>query len=346
MRFRLQHSLAAAALLLAGLTIWLASAPDGASAEEKKAHKFDKYTQKIPDSDVSFDMMPIPAGTFTMGSPESEQGRNADEGPQHPVEIKAFWMGKCEVTWDEYDIYRKEKGLEHNEDFDKIRKKDPDAVTGPTPPYVDATYGHGRAGFPALCMTQFAAMEYCRWLSAKTGKLYRLPTEAEWEYAARAATKTAYFFGDDEKKLDDYAWYDDNAKDHTHPVGTKKANPWGLHDMYGNVMEWCVDHYTKDFYAKSPADKLTLCPVNMPTEYRFSHVARGGSWLEKANECRSAARKGSDKTWIKDDPQKPQSIWWLTNSDFVGFRVVRPVEEYPALKGLKSKITRQSKNGP
>jgi formylglycine-generating enzyme required for sulfatase activity len=176
--------------------------------------------------------------------------------------------------------------------------------------------------------------------------VYRLPTEAEWEYAARAGTKTAYFFGDDAKKLGDYAWYADNAKDHTHPVGTKKANPWGLYDMYGNVMEWCLDQYSKDFYSKSPADKLTLCPVNMPTEYRFSHVARGGSWLEKANECRSASRKGSEKSWIQDDPQKPQSIWWLTNSDFVGFRVVRPVEEYPALKGLKSKVTRQSRDFP
>ena len=189
-------------------------------------------------------------------------------------------------------------------------------------------------------------MEYCRWLSSRTGKAYRLPTEAEWEYAARAGTKTAYHFGDDESKLGDYAWFDGNNMDHTHPVGTKKANPWGLHDMYGNVMEWCVDHYTKDFYAKSPADKLTLCPVNLPTEYRFSHVARGGSWLEKAKDCRSASRKGSDKTWIKDDPQKPQSIWWLTNSDFVGFRVVRAVEEYPELKGIKSKVTRQSRNGP
>ncbi len=346
MRFRLQHSVAAGAILLAGLTSWLASQPTDVTAEEKKADKFEKYTEKIADSDVTFDMVPIPAGTFTMGSPESEKGRGKDEGPQHPVELKAFWMAKCPVTWDEYDIYRKEKGLKHNEDFDKIRKKDPDAITGPTPPYVDATYGHGREHFPALCMTHHAAMEYCRWLSVKTGKAYRLPTEAEWEYAARAGTKTAYFFGDDEKKLEDYAWFDDNSKDHTHPVGTKKPNPWGLYDMYGNVMQWCLDTYSKDFYAKAPVDKATLCPVNMPTEYRFSNVARGGSWLDKAVDCRSAARKGSDKTWIKQDPQKPQSIWWLTESDFVGFRVVRAIEEYPELKGIKSKVTRQSRNSP
>jgi formylglycine-generating enzyme required for sulfatase activity len=346
MRFRLQHSLAVGAVLLAALAAWLASAPADAPAEEKKVVKHEKYTEKIPDTDVSFDMVPIPGGTFVMGSPKDEKGRADDEGPQHPVEIKPFWMGKCEVTWDEYDIYRKEKGLAVNDDFDKIRKKDPDAITGPTKPYVDAYYGHGKQGYPALCMTHHAAMEYCRWLSSRTGKAYRLPTEAEWEYAARAGTKTAYFFGDDEKKLRDYAWYDDNAEDHTHPVGKKKPNPWGLYDMYGNVMEWCLDHYQKDFYAKFSLDKPTLCPVNMPTEYRFAHVARGGSWLEKANECRSASRKASDPSWIKDDPQKPQSIWWLTQSDFVGFRVVRAVEEYPQLKGIKSKVTRQSKDFP
>jgi formylglycine-generating enzyme required for sulfatase activity len=345
MRTRLQLSVAAFALLLAALTTWLASAPEEAAAEDKPSAKHEKYTEKIND-DVSFDMVPIPGGTFVMGSPKDEKGRKDDEGPQHLVEIRPFWMGKCEVTWDEFDVYRKEKGLDNTEQFEKIKAKDPDAITGPTPPYVDPTYGHGKKGHPALCMTHHCAMEYCRWLSAKTGNVYRLPTECEWEYAARAGTKTAYFFGDDPKELDKYAWFDGNAEDHTHPVGTKKPNPWGLYDMYGNVMEWTVDHYKADFYAKFSLDKATLCPVNLPTEYRFPHVARGGSWLEKADECRSASRKGSEKNWIKDDPQKPQSIWWLTNSDFVGFRVVRAVEEYEGLKGLKSKVTRKSKDFP
>jgi formylglycine-generating enzyme required for sulfatase activity len=209
---------------------------------------------------------------------------------------------------------------------------------------VDETYGHGRLGFPAICMTQHAAMEYCSWLSKKTGKAYRLPTEAEWEYACRAGSKTAYSFGDDPKTLGDYAWFEGNSDEHTHKVATKKPNPWGLYDMHGNVMEWCIDHYGKDSYAKFPADKATLGPVLLPTDKRFSHVARGGSWTDPAGLLRSAARRGSDKTWIKKDPQRPQSIWWLTEMDVVGFRVVRAVEEQANLKGIRSKVVRKSPN--
>ncbi len=212
---------------------------------------------------------------------------------------------------------------------------------------MDKYYGHGVEGHPAMCMTHHCAMEYCRWLSQRTGKLYRLPTEAEWEWAARAGTSTAYFFGDDAKDLKDYAWFVKNSAPtpnddpQTHKVGTRKANPWGLHDMYGNVQEWCLDHYEKD-YSRWPKDKLSLAPVVVPTDKRFSHVARGGSWSDQAERCRSAARRGSDKTWIKDDPQRPQSIWWLTRFDTIGFRVIRPVEEQENLKGLRSKVTRES----
>jgi formylglycine-generating enzyme required for sulfatase activity len=349
MRFVIQHPLRCGSLLL-GAVVVAASSLTGPVAGEVGANvpkpdpaKFKPYSEPIPGSDVKFDMVPIPGGEFLMGSPASEAGRATDEGPQHPVLIRPFWMGKCEVTWEEYDIYRKEAGVEEPELNEKRLKADADAVTGPTPPYADETFGHGREGRPVLCITHHAAMEYCYWLSKKTAKLYRLPTEAEWEHACRAGTKTAYFFGDDPKQLGDYAWFAGNSEDTTHPVGQKKPNPWGLHDMLGGIAEWCLDHYQADFYAKFPTDKLTPWPVLLPTADRFPHVARGGSWADDAAKCRCAARRGSDKSWIKRDPQRPQSIWWLTDAEIVGFRIVRPVEEADNLKRLRSKVTRESK---
>ncbi len=302
---------------------------------EKATHK--NYAEKILDSDVSFEMIAIPGGTFTMGSPDNEPGRNSDEGPQHEVKVRPFWMGKCEVTWDELDIWWKSE--------DKAKKDESDATTRPTPPYVDETYGHEREKHPALCMTHHAAMKYCEWLSKKTGKIYRLPTEAEWEYACRAGTTTAYSFGADATHIDDYAWYKKNSPDErrrkgtTHEVGTKKPNAFGLHDMHGNVMEWCLDHYQKDSYTIFAKDKLSLWPVLVPTDKRFPHVARGGNWSDDPAQLRCAARRASEESWMKDDPNVPKSIWWLTKFDIIGLRVVRPVDEQDNLKGVKSKVT-------
>jgi formylglycine-generating enzyme required for sulfatase activity len=349
MRRTLQKSLGLGAIFLPLAALALPEAPPAgaAGAPVKVVESIDrighaKYSETIPGSKVSFDLVPIPGGTYWRGSPPSEKGRTADEGPQHRVTVRPFWMGKCEVTWDEFDLYwRARPGRPH--DKDPENPLGADAITRPTPPYADETWDMGREGQPVICITHHAAMQYCRWLSLKTGKAYRLPTEAEWEWAARAGTDTPYFFGDDPKKLGEYAWYADNSDDKTHKVGLKKANPWGLHDIYGNVSEWCVDHYNKETYATLPRDKPSLGPVVLPTDLRFSHVARGGSWLEEANRCRSAARRGSDKTWIRLDPQRPQSIWWLTSAEFIGFRVVRAVEEQDNLKGLRSKVTRASR---
>jgi formylglycine-generating enzyme required for sulfatase activity len=301
------------------------------------------YTETIPGTKVTFEMVPIPGGKFLMGSPEGEKGRGADEGPQHLVEIDPFWMGKCEVTWDEFDVFLRQTSSEGHRETVQERQNDLDAITGPSLPYVDPDYGHGHVSHPAICMTQHCAMEYCRWLSRRTGKAYRLPTEAEWEHAARAGTETVYSFGNNPELLGEYAWFEGNSEETSHKVGTKKPNPWGLHDMYGNVSEWCLDHYEKDHYATFPADKAALNPVLVPTEKRFSHVVRGGSWADPAVACRSATRRGSDKTWMRLDPCRPQSIWWLAVMDMVGFRVVRAVEEQPALKGIRSKVTPASK---
>lgn len=310
---------------------------------DPSAHK--TYTETIERDGVkaSFEMIAIPGGTYLLGSPPSEKGRKDNEGPQHPVQIKPFWIGKCEVTWGEYDLFWEKKPDEKKPmtDADKLA----DAITRPSKAnHHDIDWGYGRGkNQPVIAIHHHGAMEHCRWLSAKTGKLYRLPTEAEWEWACRAGTTSAFSFGDDAAKLGEHAWIESNANDMPHPVGMKKPNAWGLHDMHGNVAEWCIDEHDPKFYAKSPLDKVTLLPVKLPGNKRFGHVVRGGSWIEMPERCRSAARDFSVIAWQKKDPQIPQSIWW-NNADWVGFRVVRPVEEYETLKGLKSKITKESPN--
>ena len=312
------------------------------------AAEMKSYMETIPGTDVKFEMIPISEGTFTMGSPASDANRQSDEGPQHEVTIRPFWMGKTEVTWDEYDLFafsqdikrKKQQGVDLTEQ--PATEKAADAITRPTPPYADETFGLGRHGQPVICITHHAAMEYCRWLSAKTGKTYRLPTEAEWEYACRAGSKTAYSFGDDAKKLGEYGWYLDNSDGRPHPVAQKKPNPWGLHDMHGNATEWCLDHYDKAFYGTFKSAVPTLFPVLMPTEKKYPYVVRGGSWDDEAPLLRSAARRSSEEDWSMLDPQQPRSIWWHTNATFVGFRVARALEEQENLKGLKSKVTKEN----
>ncbi|VTS06717.1 formylglycine-generating enzyme family protein [Tuwongella immobilis] len=349
MRYSVQTLLGLSFLGLSGvLAVALSLAPSQpALADAAPASAPKSYTEKIPDSSVTFDMVGVPGGSYLMGSPDNEPGRNPDEGPQHPVTVAPFWMGKCEVTWDEFDLYWKNEGLiEFGKDSEPVT--DADALTRPTPPYVDETYGHEREKHPALCMTHHTAMMYCSWLSKVTGKKYRLPTEAEWEYACRAGSKGRYSFGDDPAQLGEYAWFKGNSTDEdhpkgtTHPVGSKKANAFGLHDMHGSVMEWCLDHYAADTYGKFDLKKAALRPVIVPTERKWSHVARGGSWADGPEKLRSAARRASEKSWMKHDPQIPQSIWWLTRFDVIGFRVVRAVDEQPELKDLRSKVNYQS----
>ncbi len=289
------------------------------------------YTEAIPDTDVKFDMVPIPGGKFTMGSPEGEKDRNDDEGPQHEVAVEPFWMGKCEVTWDEYELWGLSIDVQHRELARKTSGEEPterellvDAITQPTKPYSDMTFGMGKEGYPAICMTQLAARVYCKWLSAKTGRYYRLPTEAEWEYAARAGTDTAYSFGDDPEKLGDYAWHFENSDDGYHKIGQKKPNPWGLYDMHGNVSEWVLDQYIPDYY-KQLAGKTATCPLAAPTT-EYPRVTRGGCWDDDPEKLRSAVRTGSSEDWKMQDPQIPKSIWYTTEVYCPGFRIVRPLK--------------------
>lgn len=312
-------------------------------AIEPLIHK--SYTETIERDGIkaSFEMIAIPGGTFIMGSPGSEKGRKDSEGPQHPVAVNPFWMGKCEVTWGEYDLFWEKKANEKPPATEKDKKAD--AITRPSKAnHHDIDWGYGRGkNQPVIAIHHHAAMEYCRWLSEKTGKRYRLPTEAEWEWACRAGSTTPYSFGNDAAQLGEFAWFDANSKDMPHPVGQKKPNAWGLYDMHGNCAEWCVDLFEAKFYGTFPQDKPSLLPVNLPDKRRFGHVARGGSWIDPADKCRSAARDFSVPAWQKQDPQIPQSIWW-NNADWVGFRVVCAASDNDVMKGLKSKITKESPN--
>ncbi|MCG8584027.1 MAG: SUMF1/EgtB/PvdO family nonheme iron enzyme, partial [Pirellulales bacterium] len=286
-------------------------------ANDKKSagEKMTNYEGKIPKTGVAYHMVAIPGGTFMMGSPEGEAHRAKNEGPQVKVKVEPFWIGKFEVTWDEYEPFmitqvdRAKHGARI--DFDSKVHTIVDAVSQPTPPYVEMSFGMGQKGYPAISMTQHAASKYCQWLSAQTGHFYRLPTEAEWEYACRAGTTTAYSFGDDASKIDQYAWYYENSNEKYQKVGKKKPNPWGLHDMHGNVMEWTIDQYTEDYFtriAKSAANPL------VKPEKLYPRSVRGGNWDDDAEQLRSAFRRGSAPEWKQQDPQLPKSIWYHTNA--------------------------------
>jgi formylglycine-generating enzyme required for sulfatase activity len=284
------------------------------------------YTNTIPGTKVNYAMVPIPGREFLMGSPAAEAERQENEGPQHKVRIEPFWMGHHEVTWDEFELFMysdEERKFRDTIKTDPAIDKISDAVSRPTRPYVEMSFGMGRYGYPAIAMTQHGANKYCQWLSAKTGHFYRLPTEAEWEYACRAGTTTAYYFGDDPAQVGQYGWFEDNSDFKYQKVGRKKPNAWGLYDMHGNVWEWCLDQYTPDHSMWK--DPVVVSPWNRATQ-PYPHVARGGSYDDMASRLRSAARRGSERLWKMQDPQLPKSVWWLSDAPWVGFRLVRPLK--------------------
>jgi sulfatase modifying factor 1 len=284
-----------------------------------KYHQVDfvPYTQGIQDSNLSFDMVPIPGGFFEMGS-ELEK----DEQPVHQVEISPFWMGTHEVTWDIFELF-----LDKNFEASIAEKPLPvqiDGLSRPSIPYLDMTFGMGKEGMPAIGMTQYGAIQFCKWLYLKTGVFYRLPTEAEWEYAAKAGTSGTYFFGNDENLLDEYAWFSQNSGGSTQPVGKKKPNPWGLYDILGNVMEWTSDQYEAGVY-ESRADSEIKDP-RLPVTSLYPGAIRGGHYKSGPEDLRATKRFYSKAEWKRIDPQIPKSQWWFPEAPFLGLRVVRPFE--------------------
>jgi formylglycine-generating enzyme required for sulfatase activity len=250
--------------------------------------------QPIAIADLDLKMMGIPAGSFTMGSPDGEQGRSVVEGPQVRVTLsKSFWMGRTEVTQAQWEAIM---GTDVLQQRDLYKKADTERRMKEEDDGLESNYAMAGEGpkYPMYYVSWDDAMEYCRRLTEReraAGRLpegyqYTLPTEAQWEYACRAGTDGPY--AGDHNAM---AWYDDNSGKQTHEVATKAENNWGLCDMQGNVSEWCLDYYDKYYSGYSGVTQVTN-PVG-PTS-GSSRVVRGGSWALSWDGCRSAFRYASD----------------------------------------------------
>jgi formylglycine-generating enzyme required for sulfatase activity len=240
-------------------------------------------TEILPKG-ILLEMVKIPAGSFLMGTEEAEvirlckeyeTDRYKCEMPQHRVNLKEFYLGKYPVTQEQYQA---------------IMGKNPSNFKdNPKNPVEEVSWNDAQA--------------FCKKLSEKTGKNYRLSSEAEWEYACRAGTQTRYYFGDNAELLGEYAWYNENSGSKTHPVGQKKPNNWGLYDMSGNVWEWCEDVWHQN-YENASKDGSSWNENNSQASFR---TIRGGSWRRNPWYCRSAYRYFSPS---------------VNRYDLIGFRVV------------------------
>ncbi len=272
-----------------GAVLWLALAVGAPSQDGRKPDEF----IPVPETDLKIEMVYVPGGRFRMGSPDDEPGRGKDEGPAREVELKPFWISRHEVPAEAFSAYY------------EIVARDPkaakaDAITRPSKPYEgpQGTMQGGR--HPAVNMRWHNAVGFCEWLSRKMNQEFRLPTEAEWEYAARAGSSKAA-----PEPLDDHAWHQANSGAKTHEGGQKKPNAFGLCDMLGNVWEYCLE------FTHPPG---------------YGPVLRGGAWNSPAADLRFANRQAILEEWYERDPNRPRSMWWLTDATFVGFRIARFAE--------------------
>jgi len=246
-------------------------------SEQIKRLQHPMHGDEMTEPVLGMQFVYIKPGRFVMGSPGSESNRYPDE-KQHEVQIKSgFWMGKYEVTFEQYDFFAKHS--HHARPLDE---------------------GWGRGKRPVMNVKWYEAAEFAKWLSRKSGHHYRLSTEAEWEYAARAGTTTAYSWGDNPADFPTYAWNSSNANKRTHPVGLKKSNPWGLYDMHGNVWEWTASTYAEEY------DGSELKGSDFKS--RALRSVRGGAWYFYPKGMRSADRR----------IYSPWLHW-----SYIGFRLVR-----------------------
>jgi sulfatase modifying factor 1 len=297
---------------------------------------FNTFDEKIPGTTVSFKMVAVPGGGFKMGTPDDEPYRRGDEGPVIDVAVDSFWMGEIEVSWNEYLAFFNATGSQGRKESVEV-ENETDAISGATPPWGAPDQGWGKGTRPAISMSHHGAVTYCRWLSKVTGKKYRLPTEAEWEYAARGGKSTPYFFngspkdyesegfwhkllGADTTTINSYVIYQENTPNKTQEPSKVKANPFGLKNMLGNVAEFCLDFYDPAVYSKYP--KTTVKNPRGPRD-GMEHVVRGGAYNNSAKDLRAGRRDFTrTKDWLVTDPQIPKSIWWYSDCKNVGFRVI------------------------
>jgi formylglycine-generating enzyme required for sulfatase activity len=270
----------------AGITIAAMSVAAGAG--DSPAVKTTTDAIRIPGTVVEFKLVQLPPGKVTIKD---------KDGKDKEVEIKPVWIGQTEVTWDEYDVYWLALDVPESERKAFIAKEGGEhgGKSRPSRPYEPPDRGWGHEHSPAGSMFAKEAKKYCQWLSQKTGHKYRLPTEAEWEYACRAGAPAAVL---DKDHLKEVAWFDENGDDQTHPVAQKKPNAWGLYDMLGNVAEWVIRDDGSDAVA-------------------------GGSFQDEAADVQAGARAAYIPAWQRKDPQDPKGMSWLSNGGHVGFRIVR-----------------------
>ncbi|KAA6300051.1 MAG: Serine/threonine-protein kinase pkn1 [Candidatus Ordinivivax streblomastigis] len=311
--------------------------------------QFENFTEQIPHTPLSFKMIAIPGGTFKMGSPAKEPFHKADESPVHSVALSSFFMSEIEISWDLYWMFYAKTMSEGRTPPENVfannSHPDVDAISGPTPPFGFPDQGWGGGERPAITMTHYAAETFCQWLSKETGKKYRLPTEAEWEYAARGGTETSYFFEGNPKSfsnegfwrkfvdasvdpISSYVVYGNTSKNRTQEPSAVKPNSFGLKNMLGNVMEYCADKYDPKAYDKA-GESVTNPLVTEGDEW----VVRGGNYTSDAADVRCAARDYSKhNAWLKTDPQQPKSIWWYSDIGGIGFRIVCEIPEVTGVR--------------
>lgn len=312
------------------------------------SEEFTVMTESIPGESESIELIPVPGGTFMMGAGESENG--------HSVQVDSFWISKYEITWNQYNLFANESvenirrelyqvfyGVDIEADaissptltedvLELLREADipADVISTPSPAYGDLTLGMGADGYPAINMTHYAAVMFTKWLTVKTGEFYRLPTEAEWEYACRAGESEAYKPPDN---FDNYALHRGNSNRSYDKVDSKEPNALGIYNMLGNVAEWTIDQYHEDYFDRLEGDPA-INPLFIPDEL-YPRAARGGAYTDSAEAASCLNRRASSPRWKMNDPQLPKSLWWHTNAPFIGFRIVKPKNQPDSVEEME-----------